>query len=323
MTQKYLMTIDDVKTHFFLSEGTVRAVDGVSLKMDRGETLGLVGESGCGKSTLALTIMRLILRPGRIIGGSILFDGVDLLKIDEKEMQDVRGGKISMVFQDPTSSLNPLHTIDDQLCEAILLHQNVSKVEAKAIAVEMLKRVAIPDARQRLSSYPHQLSGGMKQRVMLAMALSCNPLLLIADEPTTNLDVTVQLQILELIKEMQEELQTSILLITHDLGVISEMSDNVAVMYCGSIVEYSDKISVLTKPQHPYSQSLLESFPTLEKRVDRLVVIKGNVPNMIDPPPGCRFHPRCKYAIEECRKSEPLLKEIKKRHFIACHLHSS
>lgn len=318
MSQK-LMTIKDVKTYFFLSEGAVHAVDGVSLEMDKGETLGLVGESGCGKSTLGLTIMKLIRRPGRIVGGSILFDGVDLLGIDETEMQHIRGGKISMVFQDPTSCLNPLYTIKDQLCEAILLHQNVSKVDAKAIAMEMLKKVAIPDARMRLSSYPHQLSGGMKQRVMLAMALSCNPLLLIADEPTTNLDVTVQLQILELMKEMKEESQTSILLITHDLGVISEMSDNVAVMYCGKVVEYSDKLSVLTKPIHPYSQALLESFPTLEKSVNRLAVIRGFVPDMVDPPPGCRFHPRCRYAIEECRKSDPLFKEIKKGHFVACH----
>jgi oligopeptide/dipeptide ABC transporter ATP-binding protein len=320
LSNNCLLSLEDVKTHFFLSEATLKAVDGVNLRIDKGEVLGIVGESGCGKSTLALTIMRLVPSPGRTIDGKIVFDGKNLLELNDNEMQDIRGGKISMIFQDPTSSLNPLFTVGDQLSEAILLHQNVSKIKAKDMAVEILERVAIPDAQDRLRYYPHQLSGGMKQRIMLAMALSCNPKIVIADEPTTNLDVTVQLQILEMMKKMQKDLQTTIILITHDLGVVSEMSDNIAVMYCGKVVEYSDTLTILTNPVHPYTQALLGSFPTLEKRVDRLTVIRGNVPDLANPPSGCRFHPRCDCAIEECKKNEPSLKEIKKGHSIACHI---
>lgn len=324
MSQDNLISIRDVKTHYFLSEGTVKAVDGVSLQMARGEALGLVGESGCGKSTLALSTIGLIPPPGKIVEGSILFDGVDLLKLSEAEMQsNIRGNKISMIFQDPSSSLNPLFTIEDQICEAILLHRNVSKDEAKVIAVDLLEKIAMPDAKERLRNYPHQLSGGMRQRVMFAIALSCDPMLIIADEPTSNLDVTIQGQMIELMKDMQKEFNTAVLLITHDLGVVSELSDNIAVMYCGKVAEYSDKYSVLTQPIHPYTTALLKSFPTPEKKVDRLAVIKGNVPNMLNLPQGCKFHPRCDYALERCRNGEPSLIEVEKGHFVACYQYES
>jgi oligopeptide/dipeptide ABC transporter ATP-binding protein len=289
------------------------------LDIAKGETVGLVGESGSGKSVTALSIMQLIPRPpGKIVSGQILFREEDLLKKSEEEMRQIRGEEISMIFQDPMTSLNPVLTIQDQIAETIKLHQRVKESEVTDRVVEILEMVGIPDAPARLKNYPHQFSGGMRQRVMIAIGLSCHPELLIADEPTTSLDVTVQAQILELMKELKNKTGMSILLITHDLGVIAEMSDRVAVMYAGRIMEYSDVTSIFEGPQSPYTQALLESIPRLDISRNRLIVIPGMIPNLVDPPKGCRFHPRCKYAQDVCRKQEPKFREIKPRHFAAC-----
>ena len=314
-----LLQIKALKTYFASDEGTVLAVDGIDLDIAKGETVGLVGESGSGKSVTALSIMQLIPRPpGKIVSGQILFREEDLLKKSEEEMRQIRGEEISMIFQDPMTSLNPVLTIQDQIAETIKLHQRVKESEVTDRVVEILEMVGIPDAPARLKNYPHQFSGGMRQRVMIAIGLSCHPELLIADEPTTSLDVTVQAQILELMKELKNKTGMSILLITHDLGVIAEMSDRVAVMYAGRIMEYSDVTSIFEGPQSPYTQALLESIPRLDISRNRLIVIPGMIPNLVDPPKGCRFHPRCKYAQDVCRKQEPKFREIKPRHFAAC-----
>jgi len=318
-----LLSINDLQTYFYTMEGSVKAVDRVNLKINKGEAIGLVGESGCGKSTAALSIMRLVREPGKIVGGEIWFDGEDLMKKSEEEMRKIRGAKISIIFQNPMSSLNPVFTVGSQIAEAIKLHQNVQKRERKEKVAEILGKVGIPDPLERLEDYPHEYSGGMAQRAMIAMALSCNPKLLIADEPTTNLDVTIQAQILELMKTLRKDFDTSILLIGHDLGVISELSDRIAVMYAGKIVETSDLTGIFQKAKHPYTQALLGSIPRLDVETERLRIIPGTVPRLINPPSGCRFHPRCEHVMKICSEQEPLLTEVEKGHKVACHLYPS
>jgi peptide/nickel transport system ATP-binding protein len=306
-----LLDVRDLRTHFHVMDGTVRAVDGVSFSIRRGGRLALVGESGCGKSVTALSIMRLIdTPPGEFAGGEILFDGVDLLTVDDRTIRKIRGGEIAMIFQEPMTSLNPVMSVGDQIIEAVLLHQTVNKKAAQDIALSALKDVGVADPKRRLKQYPHELSGGMRQRIMIAIALSCNPQLLIADEPTTALDVTIQRQILELIKAVQEKTGAALLLITHDLGVVAETVDDVAVMYAGRVVETGTVDEVLLNPRMPYTRGLLESIPSQGKRGQRLAAIKGTVPNPFRLPPGCKFEPRCPYAWETSVESEPGLIEI-------------
>jgi len=318
-----LLRVNDLKTYFFTAEGVVKAVDNVNIEIKKEEVLGLVGESGCGKSTVALSVMRLVRDPGKIVGGEIWFNGEDLLKKGEGEMRKIRGAEISIIFQNPMSSLNPVFTVGSQIAEAIKLHQNVEKDKIKGKVAEILGKVGIPDPPKRMEDYPHEYSGGMAQRAMIAMALSCNPKLLIADEPTTNLDVTIQAQILELMKDLRKDFGASILLIGHDLGVISELSDKIAVMYAGKVVEYSDLTGIFQKPMHPYTQALLESIPRLDVETDRLRIIPGRVPRLINPPSGCRFHSRCEHTMKVCTEKEPLLTEVGQDHMVACHLHTS
>ena len=314
-----LLQVRDLKTYFYTEDGVGRAVDGISFEVKRGETLGLVGESGCGKSVSALSVMRLIPEPpGRIEAGQILLDGRDLLALDEDEMCAVRGDDIAMIFQEPMTSLNPVLTCGFQIMEAILLHQKVDRKEARQRAIEMLSRVGIPAPEQRIDEYPHQLSGGMRQRVMIAMALSCNPDLLIADEPSTALDVTIQAQILDLLLHLQKEFHMAILLITHDLGVIAEMADRVAVMYAGKIVEHATTKALFARPMHPYTRGLMRSVPRLDQVRERLDIIPGMVPDAREFPPGCRFAPRCPLAEDRCRRQEPLLEEREDGHLAAC-----
>ncbi len=314
-----LLQLKDLKTYFHTDDGVAKAVDGVSFEIAKGETLGLVGESGCGKSVTSLSIMRLIPDPpGRIEGGEVIFKDRDLLGISESEMRKVRGNDISMIFQEPMTSLNPVFTCGNQIAEAIILHQGLSKKGAREKSIEMLKMVGISAPQQRVDEYPHQLSGGMRQRIMIAMALSCNPGLLIADEPTTALDVTIQAQILELLERLQAEFHMAILIITHDLGVIAEVADRVAVMYAGKIVEYTDVEGVFNDPKHPYTIGLLESIPKLGEEKERLLVIPGSVPDAADFPSGCRFNPRCSLADERCKVEEPPLFKIGENHSAAC-----
>ena len=320
-----LLEIDNLQTHFFIPGGVVRAVDGVSYSVATGETLGVVGESGCGKSVTALSILRLVADPpGRIVGGAIRFAGRNLLELSEREMEDVRGNDISMIFQEPMTSLNPLMTVGRQISEAIALHQGLSRRQAMDRAVEMLRRVHIPEAERRVHAYPHQLSGGMRQRAMIAMALSCNPKLLIADEPTTALDVTIQAQILDLMRELQETLGTAIILITHDMGVVAENADRVVVMYAGRKVEEAAADDLFERPAHPYTKGLLGSLPNLEvaahtgSRRPRLTEIKGMVPSLANLPEGCSFAPRCGFATEQCRAAYPPFEEHRPGHRVAC-----
>jgi peptide/nickel transport system ATP-binding protein/oligopeptide transport system ATP-binding protein len=318
---KELLRIEDLKTHFFTHEGTIKAVDGVSFTINKGETLGLVGESGCGKSVTALSIMRLIQSPpGKIVGGKIIFEGGNLLDLSEKEMRKIRGCKISMIFQEPMTSLDPMFTIGSEIMEVLKLHHRLKKDEAKKKAIESLYTVRFPDPEKRIDDYPHELSGGMRQRVMIAMALSCNPALLIADEPTTALDVTIQAQILKLIDELRKEFHTSVLLITHDLSVIAKTCDNVALMYAGYIVEYTDVHTFFRDPIHPYAQALLKSIPRLDIDTKRLKIIKGVVPNLLDLPSGCPFYPRCKFSFKPCYKQVPPLVKVGKHHWVRCYL---
>ncbi|SMB81574.1 oligopeptide transport system ATP-binding protein [Desulfonispora thiosulfatigenes DSM 11270] len=319
--QKELLQIKGLKTHFFTGDVPVKAVDGVDLVVDKGQTLGIVGESGSGKSVTSLSIMRLIANPpGKIVAGEIIFEGRDLLKISDNEMREIRGNEISMIFQDPMTALNPSFTVGDQIAETIKLHQNCDKKQALEKAVEMLTLVGIPEPRERVKQYPHEFSGGMRQRAMIAMGLSCNPKLLIADEPTTALDVTVQAQILKLMKKLQQEFNTAIIMITHDLGVVAETCDFVAVMYAGKCVEYTDVYSLFEKPLHPYTLGLLNSQPKLDRiERDKLNPIKGNPPNLRSLKPGCSFAPRCTYAKDICHKDKPELQEVKKGHKVACH----
>ncbi|MFT5089325.1 MAG: oligopeptide/dipeptide ABC transporter ATP-binding protein [Candidatus Latescibacterota bacterium] len=314
-----LLEVRDLRTYFYTEDGVAKAVDGVSFELALGETLGLVGESGCGKSVSALSTMRLIPQPpGRIESGQVLFRGRDLLGLSEEEMCQVRGDDIAMIFQEPMTSLNPVLTCGYQISESVILHQNVSKQEARHRAIEMLKLVGIPAPEQRIDEYPHQLSGGMRQRVMIAMALSCNPDLLIADEPTTALDVTIQAQILELLQRLQDEFEMAILMITHDLGVIAEVADRVAVMYAGQVVEYASTQDLFARPQHPYTRGLMQSIPHLEEKRDRLEIIEGMVPDARSFPSGCRFAPRCKLAEERCRAAPVELEELSPGHWVRC-----
>jgi len=320
-----VLQIEDLQTHFFTTDGVVRAVDGVSYSVRGGETLGVVGESGCGKSVTALSILRLVADPpGRIVGGAIRLDGANLLELSEREMEAVRGNDISMIFQEPMTSLNPLFTVGRQIAEAIGLHQQVSKREAWARAVEMLGRVSIPEPERRCYAYPHQLSGGMRQRVMIAMALSCNPKVLIADEPTTALDVTIQAQILELMAELQSTFGTAIVLITHDMGVVAEHADRVVVMYAGRKVEEAEVDALFERPGHPYTKGLLGSIPALGAasnragRRARLDEIKGMVPSLAALPAGCSFAPRCGLATDQCHAAYPPLAEHRPGHWVAC-----
>ncbi len=303
-----VLDVRDLQTHFHVMDGTVRAVDGVSFSVPRGGTVGLVGESACGKSVTALTIMRLLdIPPAEVVGGEIWFDGREILGLPEDDMRKIRGNDIAMIFQEPLTSLNPVFTVGDQIAEQVALHLRVSKREAWDRAIEAFKLVGIPSPEQRVKQYPHEMSGGMRQRVMIAMALSCEPKLLIADEPTTALDVTIQAQILELLKTVQQRTKSALMLITHDLGVVAEMVDRAVVMYAGQIVEEGTVEEVLTRPTAPYTMGLIASLPSLEKRGSRLSAIKGVVPSPFNLPPACRFEPRCPYAWELCRQRMPEL----------------
>lgn len=326
-----LLEITDLRTHFFTEQGVVPAVDGVSLQVKRGGTLGVLGESGCGKSVTGFSILRLVRPPGEIVGGAIRYygretvNGEDLTALDARseELRQLRGAEIAMIFQEPMTSLDPLFTVGNQIMEAILYHQNVSKAEARKIAVEMLDKVRMPQPADVIKQYPHQLSGGMRQRVMIAMALSCEPQLLIADEPTTALDVTTEAQILELMRELQDELGMAIMFITHDLGVIAEMAEEVAVMYLGKVVEQSDIQSLFADPQHPYTRALMQSIPKIGQKTDgRLEAIRGMVPSPRSIPTGCPFHPRCaSFIADVCNVSAPRLQETKRGHSVSCFLY--
>ena len=316
-----LIEIEDLKTSFFTTDGELRAVDGVSFAIEEGKTMGLVGESGCGKSVTALSTMQLIPKSaGRIVGGEIRYRGENLLGFDEARMRHVRGNEISMIFQEPMTSLNPVFTVGTQIEEAIILHQRLSKKDARDKAIEMLRLVRIPEPETRVDDYPHELSGGMRQRVMIAMALSCNPSLLIADEPTTALDVTIQAQILNLIEELQEQLGMALLLITHDLGVVAEQADDVAIMYAGRIVEHAAPEIIFSRPLHPYTVGLLKSIPGYGGIGQTLEAIPGIVPSPLNLPDGCRFSDRCARAEDGCRESEPELRQVEDGHWVSCFL---
>lgn len=312
-----LLDVRNLTTSFKTDEGIIRAVDDVSFTLKKGQTLGIVGESGCGKSVTSLSIMRLIpTPPGEIESGEILYKGQDLLTLEMKAMRKIRGNEISMIFQEPMTSLNPVFTVGNQICETIALHQQLPRKEVRNKAIEMLKLVGIPAPEKRVDDYPHQLSGGMRQRVMIAMALSCNPQILIADEPTTALDVTIQAQILELLKDLQQKVGMALILITHDLGVVAEMADEVLVMYAGAVVEYGKSSDVLSNPKMPYTRGLLNSIPSLNKR--RLEAIPGIVPSLLELPKGCRFQDRCSFVLDECRTEEPILRHLTPDHRIRC-----
>ncbi len=320
-----LLEVRNLKTYFFTEDGVVKAVDGVDFTVRRGEVLGLVGESGCGKSVTSLSIMRLVGIPGKIVDGEILFEGRNLLELSEDEMVHMRGNRMSMIFQQPQTSLNPVFKVGDQVAEVFQIHENMSKEEAWEKAVELLRMVGIPDPENKAHAFPHEMSGGQAQRVMIAMALALSPQLLIADEPTTALDVTIQAQILDLMRDLQKRTNTSVILITHDLGVIAEMADRVAVMYAGRIVEETDVQTIFEHPRHPYTKGLIASIPILGRVTDRLETIPGSVPNLVNLPPGCQFAPRCKARIEHnlaiCTEVEPDLIEAEDNHLVRCWLY--
>lgn len=325
--QKPLLEVRNLKTYFYTEDGVVSAVDGVSFEVYPGEVLGIVGESGCGKSVTSLSIMRLIAPPGKITEGEILFDGKNLLNFSEDEMTKIRGNKISMIFQQPQTALNPVFQVDDQIGEVLNIHKDFGKDAGRKRAVELLKMVGIADAERRAESYPHELSGGMAQRVMIAMALACVPELLIADEPTTALDVTIQAQILDLMRDLRSKMGTAVILITHDLGVVAEMAERVAVMYAGEIVEQADVKELFAQPLHPYTQGLIGSIPILGQIKERLDVIPGSVPNLVNLPPGCRFAPRCtareKFSLKICTDVKPGLTEVAPDHQVRCWLYQN
>ena len=318
MTPNEILKIENLKTYFDTWAGVVKAVDGVGLDVREGETLGLVGESGSGKSVTALSILSIVPRPGKIMGGRILYKGENLLEKNENEMQKIRGKEISYVFQDPATSLNPVFSVADQLIEVIRRHQNVTKKEALEKAIELFRLVEIPDPEIKIWNFPHQLSGGMKQRMAVARALSCQPSLLLADEPTTNLDVTIQAQILQLMKNLKDKLNMSMILITHDMGVVAGVADRITVLYAGRVCETASTETIFYKPRHPYTKALLTAVPSLALKKEKLEVIPGNIPNLIEPPSGCRFNPRCEYAKASCREKIPPLVEIEPEHYVAC-----
>lgn len=320
-----LLQIKGLKTHFYTEEGLVRAVDGVDLTIGKEQVFGLVGESGCGKTVTAKSILRLIPEPpGKIVEGEILFEGMDLLRFSSNRFRtEIRGNKISMIFQDPMTSLNPVYTVGNQISETFRLHRHLNRKEAHLESISMLGRVGIPSPERMVLEYPHRYSGGMRQRVMIAMALACNPALLIADEPSTALDVTIQAQILELMKVLKMNFRTSILLITHNLGVVAEMADQVSVMYAGNIVESCDAGTFFDEPMHPYSVGLLNSFPGMARRKGKLAFIPGSIPDMVHPPPGCRFHPRCTRAMPKCRKDFPPIFDLPGHHHVRCWLYDT
>ncbi|HMK83284.1 MAG TPA: ABC transporter ATP-binding protein [Candidatus Bathyarchaeia archaeon] len=344
LQQSPILSIRNLKTYFYTYAGVVRALEGIDLDIYPGETVGLVGETGCGKSVTALSVMQLVPNPpGKIVDGEILFHGEDLLKKSEQDMREIRGKKITMVFQDPMTYMNPVMTVGDQIAEVIMLHQDLSsdgdgvgsdnggrlgmsrrsvKKVAMERAIETLKRVRMPYPEKVSKQYPHELSGGMRQRAMIAMALSCGPDLLIADEPTTALDVTIQAQILTLLNELKKEIGTSVLLITHDLGIVAEVCDRVGVMYAGKIIELAQTRVLFRNPSHPYTQGLLRAIPKLYREMEQLDIIPGSVPNLINPPSGCRFHPRCQFAMKACSAESPQLIEIEGNHLVSCFLFS-
>jgi oligopeptide/dipeptide ABC transporter ATP-binding protein len=314
-----LLEVKSLRTSFFTDDGEVRAVDGVSFSVEPGKLMGIVGESGSGKTASVLSIMRLLPESAKIVGGEILFEGRDLVKLPEPEMRAIRGAKIAMIFQEPMTSLNPVFTIGSQIAEAIRLHQKTSRGEARERAIEALKMVGIADPRRRVDDYPHQLSGGMRQRVMIAMALSCNPQLLIADEPTTALDVTIQAQILDLIRELQSRLKLAVILVTHDLGIVAEYADAVTILYAARVMEQASCAELFKSPLNPYTRGLLESIPGIDgTRHRRLQAIAGTIPSALNPPSGCRFHPRCPMAIADCAEIDPPLEEKRPNHYVAC-----
>ncbi|MEE2884291.1 MAG: ABC transporter ATP-binding protein [Chloroflexota bacterium] len=318
-----LLEVNNLTTHFFTSDGVVKAVDGITYSLEEGEILGIVGESGCGKSVSALSLMRLVADPpGKIVDGEVLFEGKDLLQVEDSEMRSIRGNRMAMVFQEPMTSLNPVLTIGRQLTETLELHQNMSKTEARARAAELITQVGIPDAENRLKDYPHQFSGGMRQRVMIAMALSCNPRLIIADEPTTALDVTIQAQILELMQELSKQYGTAMIIITHNLGVVARYANRIIVMYAGNIIETGSSEEIFHNPRHPYTLGLLNSVPRLDQAMKvSLDPIQGLPPDLVDLPPGCSFAPRCPYVIDKCTQETPPLIDHSDVHTTACWRH--
>ncbi|HZK01045.1 MAG TPA: ABC transporter ATP-binding protein [Tissierellaceae bacterium] len=325
---KKILEVKDLATHFFTDKGVVKAVDGISFDLYEGQTLGVVGESGCGKSITAMSILRLIEEPGKIVHGSIKYNDFDITKAPLKDMMQIRGNEISMIFQEPMTSLNPVFRIGDQIVESLELHRKLNKKEGRQKAIEMLDIVGIPRAERVVDDYPHQLSGGMRQRVMIAMALACDPKILIADEPTTALDVTIQAQILSLMNDLKDDTGTSIMLITHDLGVVAQMADHVLVMYSGKVVESASVIELYQNPKHPYTEGLLSSIPDLTKERKRLNTIEGIVPNPMDLPKGCYFAPRCKYVMDKCWEEEPGIYFIDKAdkgstHYAKCFLYEN
>ena len=317
-----LLEVKDLRTSFRTDDGIVKAVDGVTFSVERGKTLGIVGESGCGKSVTCLTIMGLNNRRNSSSSGEALFNGENLLEMSPRRLRDLRGNDVAMIFQDPMTSLNPVHSIGKQLVEAVMLHRDVTKKDARLRALELLKAVGIPHAERRIGDYPHQFSGGMRQRVMIAMALINEPDLLIADEPTTALDVTTQAQILKLMTTLQDEFDTAIIMITHDLGVVAEIADDVVVMYAGKVAEEGTVDEIFTRPHHPYTWGLLGSLPRIDADVERLVQIQGQPPSLLNPPKGCRFHPRCPYVMDICKSVQPALLPVSNQpeHLQACHL---
>jgi oligopeptide/dipeptide ABC transporter ATP-binding protein len=313
-----LLNIEGLKTHFFTEAGVVQAVDGITFKIKKGETVGLVGESGSGKTVTALSVLGIVPKPGQIVEGKIEFNGEDLLMKSDKEMQKLRGGEFSIIFQDPSSSLNPVFNVETQIRDVIMEHQNVTKEEAIKKVIELLDLVGIPEGEARMHEYPHQFSGGMKQRVAIARALACTPTLLFADESTTNLDVTIQAQVLTLLNNMKKNFGMSLVMITHDMGVIAEMTSRIVVIYAGRVCEIATTYDIFENPKHPYTEALLAAVPRLDMR-KTLRVIPGNIPNLINPPTGCRFHPRCQYAQQICKKQIPPLESIETERSVACH----
>lgn len=321
--QDTILEVKNLQTHFFSDRGVIKAVDGVDFKVNKGETLGIVGESGCGKSITSLSIMRLIdSPPGKIVGGEVFFKGENLLALSEEKMRNIRGNEISMIFQEPMTSLNPVYSVGEQIAESIRIHQKLDRKKAWEKAVDMLKLVGIPSPEKRAKQEPHELSGGMRQRVMIAMALACNPSLLVADEPTTALDVTIQAQILDLLKKLQEEFGSAVIMITHDLGVVADTCDTVAVMYAGKVVEYTDVDSLFEKPKHPYTEGLLNSIPRIDEDREELLAIEGSVPSPTDMPIGCRFAPRCPYTTALCHEKLPDLLALEDHSQVRCWIYT-